>query len=285
MTTPWTIETNGPTNGNGPSSHRSNHPRDELPIVAVALHGGHRLRREVERCMALDEATRRREEDPCTDVWARAFPARVIVNRSRFEVDMNRPQGSCVYTSPETAWGLDVWRPGLPDEVADKSRQLHRAFYGQVRDLLAGLVERWGHVIVLDLHSYNHRRGGPEAPADDPRDRPDINIGTGSMDRRRWGQVVESFMDGLRQPLGGPSLDVRENVCFRGGYFPTWVHQTFPDSVCALAVEVKKTYMNEWSGRVLASPTHRIGRLVRSAGESAAAALSRPMKSVVGVRM
>jgi hypothetical protein len=38
-------------------------------------------------------------------------------------------------------------------------------------------------------------------------------------------------------------------VRFRGGFFPRWIHQTFPDSGCALAVEVKKFFMDEWSGR------------------------------------
>ena len=42
---------------------------------------------------------------------------------------------------------------------------------------------------------------------------------------------------------------MRENVKFRGGYLSTWVHQTFPTSGVALALEFKKTFMDEWSGR------------------------------------
>jgi hypothetical protein len=29
-----------------------------------------------------------------------------------------------------------------------------------------------------------------------------------------------------------------------------WVHRTFPTTGCALAIEIKKTFMDEWSGRV-----------------------------------
>jgi hypothetical protein len=43
-------------------------------------------------------------------------------------------------------------------------------------------------------------------------------------------------------------LDVRENVKFKGGELSKWVHRTFPTTGCCLAVEFKKTFMNEWTG-------------------------------------
>ena len=36
---------------------------------------------------------------------------------------------------------------------------------------------------------------------------------------------------------------------FRGGNFPRWVHETFPETGCALAVEMKKFFMDEWTGK------------------------------------
>ncbi|MDZ7732245.1 MAG: hypothetical protein U5R31_03270 [Acidimicrobiia bacterium] len=50
--------------------------------------------------------------------------------------------------------------------------------------------------------------------------------------------------------VGGQPLDVRENVRFRGGYFSRWVHETYPEHGCALAIEVKKVFMDEWTGEV-----------------------------------
>lgn len=46
----------------------------------------------------------------------------------------------------------------------------------------------------------------------------------------------------------GRRLDLRENVCFRGGHLASWVHSRYPQSGCALAVEVKKFFMDEWTG-------------------------------------
>jgi hypothetical protein len=45
-------------------------------------------------------------------------------------------------------------------------------------------------------------------------------------------------------------LDVRENVRFLGGNFCRWIHRTFPTKACALAVEFKKFFMDEWTGEV-----------------------------------
>jgi len=43
-------------------------------------------------------------------------------------------------------------------------------------------------------------------------------------------------------------MDVRENVKFQGGYFSSWVNSTFAGAGCALAVEFKKVFMDEWTG-------------------------------------
>jgi hypothetical protein len=112
------------------------------------------------------------------------------------------------------------------------------------------VADRYGRFVVFDLHSYNHRRDGPdEAPAD-PDLNPEVNIGTGSMDRAMWGGLVDRFMDDLRAfDYLGRHLDVRENVKFQGGQFSRWVHQTFPGVGCSLAIEFKKFFMDEWTGQ------------------------------------
>jgi len=105
--------------------------------------------------------------------------------------------------------------------------------------------------VILDLHSYNHRRDGPDKPAADPEGNPEVNIGTGTMDRERWGPLVDHFMEDLRSfDFLGRHLDVRENVKFVGRGFPLWTHSTFPESGCTLAIEFKKFFMDEWNGEV-----------------------------------
>jgi N-formylglutamate amidohydrolase len=219
-----------------------------LPLVTTAIHAGHDLRPEIAARMALDPATRRREEDPFTDRLTCAGGLPIVVNRSRFEVDLNRPRHQCVYVTPEQAWGLDVWDQPLTEEQVERSRRLHDAFYALLEGILDDLAAQ-GRFVVLDIHSYNHRRDGArgaEAPIDE---NPEVNIGTGSMDRERWASVVDRFMEDLgSQVVDGHRLDVRENVRFEGGYLSQWVHERYPDRGCALAVELKKTFMDEWTG-------------------------------------
>lgn len=112
-------------------------------------------------------------------------------------------------------------------------------------------MREYGSVVVLDLHSYNHRRDGPDGDVADPEANPEVNIGTGTLDRARWGGLVDRFMADLRDgaaEAGQADLDVRENVKFKGGYFSQWIHERYGSAACVVAVEFKKTFMDEWSG-------------------------------------
>jgi hypothetical protein len=47
----------------------------------------------------------------------------------------------------------------------------------------------------------------------------------------------------------GRNVDVRENVAFEGrGEQTRFVHDAFPETGCAIAVEFKKFFMDEWTG-------------------------------------
>ena len=67
------------------------------PIVATAIHDGHAVRPEVAELLALDSATRLREEDPFTGRLAAVAPTYLVALRSRFEIDLNRPRDQAVY--------------------------------------------------------------------------------------------------------------------------------------------------------------------------------------------
>ncbi|HMR63662.1 MAG TPA: N-formylglutamate amidohydrolase [Anaerolineae bacterium] len=220
------------------------------PIVAVAVHHGHAVRPEVADRLALSPADRRREEDPFTGLWTGVAATRLVGLNSRFEVDLNRPRDKAVYLTPDDAWGLQVWHTPPPADLVERSLGRYDAFYAELRRVLTELIEQHGRLVVLDLHSYNHRRAGPDQPAADPAQNPEVNIGTGTMDRPAWAPLIERFMADLRDfDFRGRRLDVRENVKFFGGQVPRWVHQTFPASVCVLAIEVKKFFMDEWTGQ------------------------------------
>jgi N-formylglutamate amidohydrolase len=223
--------------------------RGRSPIVAAAVHQGHATRDAVATALALDDRTQLREEDPYTAEWAQIAPTQIIGLRSRFEVDFNRPRDQAVYRVPADAWGLKVWRDPPSAELISASLQEYDVFYAAVERLLRQLLQEHGQVVVYDLHTYNHRRDGANAPPADPIENPEVNIGTGTMDRQYWAPIIERFMADLRAfDFNGRSLDVRENVKFQGGGFGRWIHATFPRQVCAIAIEFKKFFMNEWTG-------------------------------------
>jgi hypothetical protein len=235
-------------------------------IVAVAIHDGHGLRDEVANLIALSGTERLREEDPFTAEWTSVADTRIIGLRSRFEVDLNRPREKAVYREPADAWGLNVWKSPPPPDLIERSLAEYDAFYATMRNLLTEVERRHGRFVILDLHSYNHRRGGPDGPPADAFENPQVNIGTGSMPRARWAHLVERFMADLRTYdfPGLGRLDVRENVKFQGGHFSQWVHREFPESGCDLAIEFKKFFMDEWTGQSDRSMVKAIGEALRA---------------------
>lgn len=228
------------------------------PVVATSVHAGHQLRPEIAEAMVLDEAERFREEDPYTDRLAAVVPDRVVTNRSRFEADLNRPRREAVYRKPDDCWGLDVWRDGeLSDELFHGSLETYDAFYDALAPRLDALAER-GPFVLLDVHSYNHRRDGADEPPAPPSENPEVNVGTGSVDDDLFGPLVERFVGDLRDAsLGCGPIDARENVAFEGRNLAWWVHDRYPRVGCVLALEFKKTFMDEWTGELHADRFRR----------------------------
>jgi N-formylglutamate amidohydrolase len=236
--------------------------RGSGPLVATAIHDGHGLRREAAESILLSDDDRLREEDPQTGRWASLAPTRLVALRSRFEVDLNRPRDKAVYRLPEDAWGLKTWADEPSEEFVQDSLILYDGFYAELEGVYRALLERHAKLVVFDLHSYNHRRDGPAGPPADPAGNPDVNVGTGTLpDRGRWASLIDRFIADLSGfAFPGQPLDVRENVRFRGGNVGRWSHETFPDEVCVLSVEVKKFFMDEWTGQVDAAKHEAVGR-------------------------
>lgn len=239
--------------------------RGTSPIVAAAVHNGHDTRRSVEKRLALDEQQQLREEDPLTGEWAQIAKTQIVGMRSRFEVDLNRPREKAVYETPADAWGLEVWAEPPDPRMIQASLKEYDEFYADVHDLLTEMVKDHGRVVVYDLHTYNHLRAGVDSPAADPLANPEVNIGTRTMDRNYWGPLVDRFIHDLRTyDFHGRHLDVRENVKFFGGYFGKWIHANFPEQVCAIAIEFKKFFMNEWDGEADAYEVECIYKALKS---------------------
>ncbi len=236
------------------------------PLVAAAIHDGDDVRTELHEHIAISPDDRLREQDPHTGTWTSVAPTRIVAHRSRFEVDLNRPREKAVYQTPEDAWGLRVWKNSLDPQVLERSLNAYDEFYADVYHTLERLVLRHGRVVVFDLHTYNHRRNGPNGEHADPKANPEVNIGTGTMDRQRWAPIVERCMNELGAcDFHGRKLDVRENVKFKGGNFSRWIHEKFPTTVCSIAIEFKKFFMDEWTGEHDSDQVHSIEYILREA--------------------
>ncbi|MCR8676117.1 N-formylglutamate amidohydrolase [Micrococcus sp. HG099] len=246
-------------------------------VVFTTVHSGHDLRPEVAERMILPEDDRFREEDPFTDAIAGGVGSGMVMHRSRFEVDLNRPRATAVYMEPGQCWGLDVWRGGrLDEDVAERSRQVHDAWYAELGRRLDVLAAR-GPYAVFDVHSFNHRRDGADAGPAPQEQNPDVNVGTGSLDREPWIPVVDAFMDSMARPLVsgiGRRLDVRENVRFWGQNEARWAHRRHPDAACVLALEFKKEFMDEWTGRPDPAVVAELSAALADAADAVAQALA-----------
>ena len=117
-------------------------------------------------------------------------------------------------------------------------------------DLLGQIARDHERFLLIDVHSYNHRRDGPDAAPTPLEAAPEVNIGTFSMPREKWAWLVDPLIEAMRQfDFNGRRLDVRENVAFQGkGEQTRFVHERYDGKGCAVALEFKKFFMDEWSG-------------------------------------
>ncbi len=234
----------------------------ESPLIVAAIHNGHTIRPEVLPYMNLTEDQRLREEDPYTTEWLEISDSTIKINTSRFEVDINRPRDKCIYLDPEDAWGLDLWKKPLPQEIIDRSMEIYDSFYKRLEEVMDKFLSRNDWVIIYDMHSYNYRREGPDQ-FDDPDKNPEINVGTENCDRDHWRPVLDEVIRQMKEfNFEGRHLDVRENVKFGGGYFSQWLYETYGKRVCPIAIEVKKFFMDEWTGEVEESKVRHIRQML-----------------------
>lgn len=222
--------------------------KKDSPFISLALHDGHDIPLEALKHIQLDEHQRFREEDPYTAYMADLPVTKITVNTSRFYVDLNRVENESIYKQPSDAWGLKVWKNGFPDELQSQQKIYYYQFYSEMEMLIRDTIRENGFFIILDIHSYNHRRESPfkEAQADE---NPEINIGS-IYNHPKWNSIIRNYLNFLAGcTINNHLPDVRENIKFKGGGFAKWVNQHFSEQGCVISLEFKKTFMDEWTGR------------------------------------
>ena len=220
------------------------------PFICTAVHNGHKLNDLTKSNLGISEADQLREEDPYTSFFTEICPNTIIAEYSRFEADLNRPEDRAVYIKPEDAWGLPVRKETPSEEQLKASYSIYENYYSELKQYLDAMKEKYEKFLVLDNHSYNHHRLGPGKEYDDPEKNPEIIIGTSNL-TEKWFPIVKEFQSAmLEEDYIDHKIDARINVKFPGGYFPRWINHFYPDSAMCLAIEFKKTFMDEWTGKL-----------------------------------
>lgn len=224
--------------------------REDIPVLALAVHHGHDLPPELEVNCGISPHQRLMEEDPFTGEIAALYPNHIVVHTSRFAVDLNRSEDKCVYQKPEDCWGLSARKVPLPDNVINALRVAYRDWYSLLAHHIDRLLIRHERLIIWDLHSYNHRRYGADLPAEPQDKNPDINLGSSNMPPQDL-LLLKSLQQLLSETMitnNGRQTDCRIDVKFPGGHLVRWLHHNYPRRVIAPAVEFKKFFMDEWTG-------------------------------------
>nr|MDK2850500.1 N-formylglutamate deformylase [Candidatus Cloacimonadota bacterium] len=219
-----------------------------IPVIATAIHNGHRIPEELQPYTCISEGDRLREEDPYTGRIAEQFPNHIVVDTSRFAVDLNRSRENAVYRMPEDAWGLTVRTAEFPKAMVEELLKSYDAWYNILCYELEHFFKLHPFVIVLDLHSFNHRRGGQQAEPDPQAENPDIILGRSNMPNELYPLVddLKNILEG--KPFRNGKLDVRIDVKFTGGYLSRFLHSKYPGRLICPAIEFKKIFMDEWNG-------------------------------------
>jgi len=220
-----------------------------VPYACGAVHDGHQFRKELwDNCLHT-EYERWFEEDPCTKEFIKTHPIIIAGCDSRFEYDLNRDPDNAIY---EDAWGKKLWKNPVGPRHIKQSLAKHANFYSVVKVLINKLEEKFGAVVVYDMHSYNWRRW--------TRDVPVINLGTTNIDTTRFGAIVEDWRKSLSELVLPNEIESTSEIndTFQGnGYFLKFITENF-DHTLVLATEFKKIYCDELRQVIYPEVVHAI---------------------------
>lgn len=221
--------------------------RIDSPFWAFAIHDGQQIDPFIDPYINLNESERLREEDPFTAVMAELPMNQFIVGSSRFQLDLNRKIEDSVYLRPDQAWGLQVWKDSLPENIVTELYLDHKNIYQEIEEQIQETIDQFGYFVVYDIHSYNAKRNGSEEEVDTEIN-PQINLGTAYVDPK-WQPLIEQLMDFIsKDSLYDGPIDIRENIKFKGGYLSQLINKKFGAYGCVLSIEFRKDFMDEWTG-------------------------------------
>ena len=237
-----------PFSGISPLGSAEFHFREPARYLGVALHAGSRVRPGLRGVMAVSEEERHREEDLFTERFIRDFPLQLIARDSRFEYDLNWEEERAIYPAGEKKWGLRVWSRELTKDERAATLDKYREFHA-ILDMVVEFLRGTGFpVILFDMHAFRYRRESHVAWFDD--DKPEVNLGTRSVNRDHFARLIDCFLEGVAgTKIGNHTIRVTENGLFPGGYLTRKYSAGDNRGVLVLAIEYKKLFMDEQTGQ------------------------------------
>ena len=236
---------------------------NDSPFWTFAIHNGHLIGNELAEYIALSDAERFREEDPYTAKIADLPVNQLIVETSRFQLDLNRNIENAVYLHPDQAWGLHVFRANLPSSYLLELYKQHQSVYYTIERHLSSTIKKFGYFIILDIHSYNSKRVNTFQDVDTEAN-PQINLGT-YYNQPKWRDVIDEFMNSLKMlTIDNKEIDVRENVKFMGGNLAQHIINQYGELGCVISIEFRKDFMDEWSGEVYPDKVKAYNQLLKN---------------------
>ena len=218
-------------------------------FAGISMHSGNRVREEILNILSVSESDRYREEDPYMDRFITDFPIRIMGRDSRFEYDLNRNPYRAIYDFDKPTWGLKIWNREITEAERSRSIQKHREVHELMEMVCSYLLKQNRYAMLFDLHAYCYQRETRQDWQDD--DRPEINIGTGAVNRDVFEPVITCFKSNLRRTLiHDHKLRISENEIFFGGYLSRHLSRMYHDRLLVLALEYKKIFMDEWTGEL-----------------------------------
>ncbi len=218
-----------------------------LPYIAVAVHSGHDVRKELLPFMALDSGQRKFEEDTATDLMIKNLGNSVWALESRAVYDLNRTRDMALPLTPAKFWGTRVYKTLPTPEMNRKSLENHDAFYRFMEICIATILDHFGVCIVYDIHSYNISRQqdkGIKYP-------PVFNLGTALLDKSKWEKAIELWLEQLDAiSLPGIKTTVAENLVFSGKAEFCRRLCSLDERILVLPTEISKVYMDEKNGNI-----------------------------------
>ena len=209
------------------------------PLVALAIHNGNLLADEVIDNIWIKESERILDEEPYTEIFTGGFGNRVIVNSSRYQVDLDLPRDESYYEEGLKCGERFKIRDQLPmGYEITYSHSCHDFFYHDMQWNINKLLKYFNAIFIYDFHSFNCFDLCGDLSTPEPA--PDIIVGIENTAKIYFPLAVNLIELIQNQDYDKRYLDVRLNFFLKGGYFSRWVKKEYGNRVCCITVNINK---------------------------------------------